>query len=118
MCHAPLVLSRTRIRCSFFPAESNRHNSIYSELSENNEKLTPRPSQVAPRGKREPGAKGSGVCREACSAAPSPWDPSSDVVVSAFPLAASASFIVPHETRSKSGPIIEAAGFAAVGVHQ
>src|SRR5580698_4560766 len=53
-CHAPFVLSRIRMRVSFFPEESNRHSSTPSELSENSEKLVPRPSQVAPRGKGEP----------------------------------------------------------------
>jgi hypothetical protein len=44
------------MRRSFFPAASNKHNSTDSEDSENSEKLTPRPSQFAPRGKGEPAA--------------------------------------------------------------
>src|SRR5271165_971350 len=147
MCHAPLVLSRTRIRCSFFPAESNRHNSMYLELSENSEKLTPRPSQVAPRGKCDPAVKGIGNDRESCCAVRSSRAPSSDVVVSAtqtcaaeiaascpgvgalrrapmsrgripIPLAASASFIHSSQGEIKTGLIIEARRLAAVGIKQ
>jgi hypothetical protein len=33
---------------------SNRHSSTDSEDSENSEKLTPRPSQFAPRGNGDP----------------------------------------------------------------
>ena len=54
MCQAPFVLSRIRMRASFLPDESNRQSSTNSELSENSEKLTPRPSHVAPLGKGEP----------------------------------------------------------------
>src|SRR6202020_610172 len=54
MCHAPLVRSRMRMRLSALPDASNRHNSTDSEDSENSEKLTPRPSQLAPRGNGNP----------------------------------------------------------------
>ncbi|MNC49016.1 hypothetical protein D3C75_981650 [compost metagenome] len=40
------------ISCS--PVESNRHSSTLVALAENRAKLTPRPSQVAPRGKGRP----------------------------------------------------------------
>src|ERR1700727_494061 len=53
-CQAPFVRSRIRTRVSFLPEASNRHSSTDSEASENSEKLTPRPSKVAPRGKGEP----------------------------------------------------------------
>ena len=42
------------MRVSFLPDASNRHSSTPSEVSENSEKLTPRPSQVAPLGKGDP----------------------------------------------------------------
>src|ERR1700678_2525996 len=54
MCHAPLVRSRMRMRLSAFPDASNRHNSTDSEDPEKSEKLTPRPSQLAPRGNGNP----------------------------------------------------------------
>src|ERR1700691_2281293 len=43
-----------RIRLSTLPGPSNRHSSTDSEDSENSEKLTPRPSQVAPLGNGNP----------------------------------------------------------------
>jgi hypothetical protein len=56
MCQAPLVRSRMRMRCSLPPDASNRHSSADSEVSENSEKLTPLPSQLAPRGNGDPAA--------------------------------------------------------------
>src|ERR1700677_1292770 len=53
-CQAPLVRSRIRTRVSFLPDASNRHSSTDSEPSEKSEKLTPRPSKVAPLGKGKP----------------------------------------------------------------
>src|SRR5277367_6894963 len=53
-CQAPFVRSRIRTRVSFLPEASNRHSSTDSELSEKSEKLTPRPSKVAPLGKGKP----------------------------------------------------------------
>jgi hypothetical protein len=38
------------------PDASNRHSSTDSEVSENSEKLTPLPSQFAPRGNGDPAA--------------------------------------------------------------
>jgi hypothetical protein len=43
-----------RMRRSTLPGPSKRHNSTDSDDSENSEKLTPRPSQLAPRGKGNP----------------------------------------------------------------
>src|SRR3984885_10866252 len=53
-CQAALGRSRIRTRVSLLPDAANRHSSTDSELSENSEKSTPRPSKVAPLGKGKP----------------------------------------------------------------
>src|SRR4051812_550108 len=54
-CQISSVYSgRTMRSSSVAPSASNTHSSTFVALEENREKLTPRPSQVAPRGLGRP----------------------------------------------------------------
>src|SRR5690242_12647515 len=54
-CQISSVYSGRAMRSSSLPpCASNRHSSTFVACEENNEKLTPRPSHVAPRGLGKP----------------------------------------------------------------